>query len=276
MVLTAAQTAAFYEQDAQMGIPNATVIQMQNEGINTVNNLADFEKDTIEQIAANLRRPAGRIPDPNPNAALGATIPTPPFVFGAKFHQRLIVAAKLVQYYEIVGRPITVGNLHRTGVMKNFSEQWKALETKKSSEEPKVPKITKALPVIKWTEAFGDYLHRVIGVRKIPLAYVIKPKVAVPAIGTIAAGAPHSADHGSIEVEMIERAQHNHPLYREDNSAVYYKLEEATRSTSYAASIKPFQRMKNGRGAWIALSNQYAGNDKWEAEIKRHEQLLHT
>jgi hypothetical protein len=26
----------------------------------------------------------------------------------------------------------------------------------------------------------------------------------------------------------------------------------------------------------MALSNQYAGKDKWEAEIKRHAQLLHT
>jgi hypothetical protein len=113
----------------------------------------------------------------------------------------------------MVGRPITVGNLQWTGVVKNFSEQWKALETKKSSEEPEVPKITKALPVIKWTEAFGCYLHRVVGVRKIPLAYVIRPEVAVPVIGTIAAGAPHLTDHGSIEVKMIERAQYNHPLY---------------------------------------------------------------
>jgi hypothetical protein len=65
-------------------------------------------------------------------------------------------------------------------------------------------------------------------------------------------------------------------LFREDNLSVYYKLEEATRATSYAASIKPFQKMKNGRDAWLALSNQYAGEDKWEAKIKRHEQLLHT
>jgi hypothetical protein len=53
-------------------------------------------------------------------------------------------------------------------------------------------------------------------------------------------------------------------------------LEEATRSTQYAASIQPFQRTKKGRGAWLALKGQYAGNDKWEAEIKRQEQLLHS
>ena len=77
---------AFFEQDTQTGIPNATIIQLQQEGITMVDDLADFDKDTMEQIAANLRWPAGRIPDPN--ATAGATIPTPSFVFGAKSQKR--------------------------------------------------------------------------------------------------------------------------------------------------------------------------------------------
>jgi hypothetical protein len=173
MPLTAAQVTAFFEGAAQMGIPNATVAQLREEGINTVDDLADFDKDTIEQIAANLRRPAGRITDPNPTAAAGATIPTPPFVFGVKSQQRLSHAANLIRYYDTVGRNITAANLQWTPVMKNYSEQWKALTDKKGGDEPEVPKITKALPIIKWTEAFRDYLHRVVGVRNIPLAYVI-------------------------------------------------------------------------------------------------------
>jgi len=104
----------------------------------------------------------------------------------------------------------------------------------------------KALPVIKWTEAFKDYLNRKIGVCKIPLAYVAHPDATVPAIGLIQAGSPHSAEHGSIEDKLIARASHTHPLYREDNSGVYYELEEATRATPYAASIKPYQCTKNG------------------------------
>jgi hypothetical protein len=160
MPLTAAQTTVFFEHAAQMGIPNAKVVQLQAEGIGSVDDLVDFDKDTIEQIAANLRRPAGRVPDPNPAAAAGFTVPTPPFVFGAKSQQRLITAAKLVRYYDTVGRNTTAGNLQWTPVMKNFSEQWKAMEDKKKGgDEPEIPKITKALPVIKWTEAFRDYLH---------------------------------------------------------------------------------------------------------------------
>ena len=79
-----------------------------------------------------------------------------------------------------------------------------------------------------------------------------------------------------MEGELIARALHTHALFRDDNSVVYYHLEEATRGTSYAASIRPFQKVKNGRGAWKALTSQYAGKDKWEAEIKCQEQLLHT
>ena len=79
-----------------------------------------------------------------------------------------------------------------------------------------------------------------------------------------------------MEGELIARASHTHALFRDDNSVVYYHLEETTRGTSYAASIKPFQRGKDGREAWKALTSQFAGKDKWEAEIKCQEQLLQT
>jgi hypothetical protein len=94
--LTAAQTTAFLEQDAQMGIPHATVMHLQQEGITLVYNFTNFDKDTIKQIAANPWWPAGRIPNPNPNAVLGATISTPPFVFGAKSQKQLVMAAQLL------------------------------------------------------------------------------------------------------------------------------------------------------------------------------------
>ena len=54
MVLTAAQNTAFLKNADQMGIPHATVIQLQNEGISTVADLADFDKDALQQLADNL------------------------------------------------------------------------------------------------------------------------------------------------------------------------------------------------------------------------------
>jgi hypothetical protein len=49
MPLTAAQTTPFFEQDAQVGIPHATVMQLQQEGITIVDDLINFNKDTIKQ-----------------------------------------------------------------------------------------------------------------------------------------------------------------------------------------------------------------------------------
>ena len=53
-------------------------------------------------------------------------------------------------------------------------------------------------------------------------------------------------------------------------------MEEATRGTPFADSVKPFQRRKDGRSALEASENQYAGQDKWYAEINKIDTLLQT
>ena len=154
MVLTAAQHTAFFEDAAQLGIPHATIVQMRNEGIDNENDLADFDEDSIKQMAESLCRPASGVG---------------PFAFGAKSHKRILVTCNLIHYYQTMGCTPTVPNLQWTHVMKNFEIQWKALKDhKKDDAEPDVPKITKSLPIMKWTEAFRDFLGQIIGVRTIP------------------------------------------------------------------------------------------------------------
>jgi hypothetical protein len=143
MVLTAAQTTAFFKNAQQMSIPNATVVQLVSEGINTVDDLAEFDKDTINQIASNLcHPPAGQH-----------------YVFGAKSQKRLTAAAEIVRYYDTVGRTLTSANLMWDTVIKRFEIRWKALKDKKDGDEPETPKIAKGLSIMKWSEAFRDYLH---------------------------------------------------------------------------------------------------------------------
>ena len=73
MVLTAAQTNAFFENPAQMGIPHATVVQMVQEGITIVDDLTEFSKEDIDNLASTLRKTRQPGIDPPVN-----------FVFGAK------------------------------------------------------------------------------------------------------------------------------------------------------------------------------------------------
>ena len=63
MVVTTAQTTAFFENPDQMGIPHAMVIQLQVEGITGIQDLTDFDKDTLQQLADNLRKLAGYVLD---------------------------------------------------------------------------------------------------------------------------------------------------------------------------------------------------------------------
>ena len=56
----------------------------------------------------------------------------------------------------------------------------------------------------------------------------------------------HSKEHRLVENELIAHASHAHALFKEDNSTMYYHLEEAMHGTTYAASLKPIQRHKDG------------------------------
>ena len=57
---------------------------------------------------------------------------------------------------------------------------------------------------------------------------------------------------------------------------MYNYLEEALRGTQYSASLKPYQRSKDGRAAHAAVISQYAGKDKWQKQLKSCQDLMYT
>jgi len=52
MVLTQAQTTAFFQDAAQMGLPNRTATQLATEGITDATDLADFKKEHCLELVA--------------------------------------------------------------------------------------------------------------------------------------------------------------------------------------------------------------------------------
>ena len=87
---------------------------------------------------------------------------------------------------------------------------------------------------------------------------------------------PYAVCFDTMIEEMIARAMHSHPLFLVDNKAVYHLLEEATRNTAYAPSLATFAKKHDGRGASFAIMSQYAGEDKWLAEVKVQEKFMAT
>ena len=272
MVWNNAQITSFFTDATQMAVPVATVDGLAMEGIDDVDDLLDFDDEDLKTVMDNLRKPAGTIPDP---ANTAQVIPRPSYVFGAKCYKRLRTAAAAVRYYDSISRPTSSRNMHFNNVLKDFAEQWDSLKEKKKEDVPSVPTITRALPIVKWTESFDDFLHQVIGHRMVPLAYLIREtvEVAIPA-PPLLPNRSYSDTYGSVEAELIARTSHTHNKFRDDNAKLYAYLEVATRSTQYAASIRPHARAKNGRLAYLALVTQYAGKDKWQDEIKKQETFI--
>ena len=84
--------------------------------------------------------------------------------------------------------------------MKNFEIQWTVLKERKGDDSPDISKISTVLPVIKWMEAFQDFLNRKIENCNIPLAYIICDEPNPPAAALpLAVCQPHSVEHGSVE-----------------------------------------------------------------------------
>ena len=256
--LTRNQTKTFFRN--HVGVADNSVIEaLSHEGIDELEDLVDFDDNAIKMVAGNMRKPVGDMEDPdNPVDCILIT----PKHLGAKAVLRLQAAAKLFTFYEDIGRDLTVANV-TWKVIKAFKIENDAFKRRaKDDDEPDVPKISKSLPILKWTVLFEDFLHRVLGVRHIPLAHVIYIQITPGAIGVQQAYKPFYEAAESVEAELIERASHNHALYRDDNAKVYHHIEEASRGTVYAASIQPFLGRKYGRGALFAISNQFTGINK--------------
>ena len=96
MPLTNLQIANFFTKAVQMVIPSTTVSHFVQEGICVPNNLKDYDKDSLKQVANNQRNVRGRTPHPNP-APENSTIATPPFTFDSKSHKRMLEVCEIVR-----------------------------------------------------------------------------------------------------------------------------------------------------------------------------------
>ena len=301
MPLTGQQTANFFVHGTQMGLTETQRTALASQGLSVLDDFADFGKDELEQALKNMRTSIPGIPAvPAVPAIMHATTPgriltpailavpavpgIPPIIMPAKSTHRLEIASIAWHYYTDTSRSITSTNMHYNNILKNFYLEWKAISSMSKDSSQDVPCITKTNPPLRWTDTFMDYCLNTYGVRKAPLAYIIRDNVEVPyetrpaldtttTIDPLLDGCAYGIS-GSVMNDLIARLSHTHPLYKTDNAKVYSALEEATRSTAYSSTVKAFSRRRDGRAAWKALVSSHAGADKWELLQKENTKWL--
>ena len=275
--LSDAQTLAFFTAAGQIGLDVRTFQFFQSEGIHSINDLYDINSDILDTIASNARKPTGRIPDPDPNAAVGATIPTPAYPIAAKSLHRLKISIRVIKYLAKTDRAVEAANL-QWNVLRDFSDHWSILTTKSKADFSQSPRLDKKSTCLRWyDDHLKEWTGSNVGLQGAPLSYVIRPNV-LPAANAppFIVNRSYSAEHGSVEEELVQRCTHDHPAYATDNAAVFDAIEKALRGTIFYPTIKPHSKKKDGRSAWLAVQGQYLGEAKWRQEIKECEDLVNN
>eukprot|EP00957_Ditylum_brightwellii_P143885 10964608-Ditylum_brightwellii.AAC.1 len=104
-------------------------------------------------------------------------IPQTLYPFGVRKQKRLLEALELTRYYITIGCRLTVLNTVYSTVIRSFTDQWAGLKDCKCQKDLVILKITDELPIMRWVDVFDDFLSRKIGVRIIPLSYVMRETV---------------------------------------------------------------------------------------------------
>ena len=107
------------------------------------------------------------------------TVPHPSHSIPGLLQAKLELAVHAAKYYACVGRPIRQA-IMTWGYLRHFRD---LLTINGNWRDPKpLPTIGQSMPIMKLLELIRGHLRRVLGVRKIPLAYVVRPNVEVEPI----------------------------------------------------------------------------------------------
>lgn len=284
MAFTQNQLDSFFSNNPQMALPANVRARLSGEGLTTIADFDDFKEDQFDAAIRNMHTAIPGTPgipevrDANETVTRNAVPAIPPILpclVSAKCRLRLNTASVAYHYYVSIQRAFTPANMNYTLVLRNFKVEYDAITELLKETKPDVPILTKTTTPLKWIESFKECLFRTYGIRKTPLSYVTRKDVtpANEADDPLQAGKA-SSESGSVIEDFIMRLDHNDPLFANDNATVYSMLEEATRGTVYASTVKPYLRTKNGRGAWTSMVNSHAGKEKWEKLFKDRSRFI--
>ena len=235
---------------------------VQGEGLGVLADFLEFDKDAIEIVCSSIRKPGGTIANPNANVqGAPAFVPNPGFSIPAICEKRLIAASYTAKIYDMIGREINSDTMSRFRI-KKFDIHRLLMEDHEDPEKLQV--VSKTFGIVKAMDIVPSHLRDRLGVRKVPLSYVIR-EIANPGNAPLPmANQPVSDGFPSITEELIHYTPHSGDEYSEDNAKVFQILQDMVSGTSFESSVKTYQRRRDGRSAYFALVQHNLGSSKWD------------
>jgi len=187
-MVTTAATRTYLRSVIGLGNNNEGLERAEAIMAEGLDNLADIyelaEGDGIKTLCSNVRKPAGTVPqpgwvapNPNPDQLVPPQVPRTGKVVPAICEQRLKLAAYGVAIYQSIGRGVDPTSLNRAR-LRAFKEHRTTVENHNDPEP--LPKISKSYTVMKYLDQLPNYLSDMLGVTKVPLAYLIRESELTP------------------------------------------------------------------------------------------------
>ena len=168
------------------------------------------------------------------------------------------LAAYYVRHQKCINRPVVVPAM-TAALLRRFKD------LKEAEDEHKDPTDKPTLNDKNWSktlEEIEEYLRNHLGHTKIPLAYVVRKEQDVPLHAT-----DPQENYPVVQDEMIRRAPHldatgnKTESFNIDNRRVWTLISELTRDHKCWTYVKPHQRARDGREAFLALRKHYLGTN---------------
>ena len=248
--------------DMTVGAANQRRVAVQEEGLELIEDFLEFDEEGIKVLCNSVRKPGGTIQDPTDATRV---IPNPGFSISAISERRMKQATYVARIYNLINRVIDHNTMSRERL--RFYDEYKRMV--EDHEDPeRLPEVSKSFGIVKAMDLVPGHLRNRLGVRKIPLSYVIRDNVLPAPIEPQAVGSATGPTYSSIAEELIMCTPHTGDSYDEDNAKVYQILQDLVGGTSFESSIKSYQRTRDGRAAYLALCQHNLGSSKWDKIIE--------
>ena len=174
MPLTTLYHTHFFTAAIQMGLSETQHLAslLAAQGLNTVDDFIDFDKDELDQALKNMHTsiPSITAVEAITNVDGVITIPAepavpeiPPIIIPAKSAHRLEVASIAWHNFTDISHSITSANMHYNNTLKNFHIEWKAISSMAAASFSDVPCIMKNNPPLLFTDTFMVYCLNTFG-----------------------------------------------------------------------------------------------------------------
>ena len=233
---------------------NVRVTHVRGLGLDNFERLLDFDREDIKTLCNAARKEA------------------PPFQISVVIEKYLKNAVFAAKIYRMIGRTLT-REAFTVPRLRKFQALYDSLKSHKDTTSD-VTKISKTFKIDKALDSFPTLLRDRLGIRYIPLSYVIRADDQRKPLSALAPGEIHGVETESIYDELINSSLLEGEEYLEDRAAVYNILSDMIAESTHTSSLKGFMRARDGRGAFQALVTHNLGQSQWDKIISRAESVM--